>query len=585
MAEKIRCPKCGRERELGENFCGDCGYPLPMGNIICPDCKKETRASSKFCSQCGKEINEVSFDFISKRWHRGPTDLAVRMDNVDAKNLFKKDIIIDPGTKALFFQDGKFCTELSAGYYKLEGFFERIKKFLNIAIPMSIVIVDAADVELQMSVGELFTKEDQVIEVDMRMVFQLEKPELFFVNLLKGKDKYSRQELESFLIDEVKNVLQESLKSKSIEELYGNLELKRGLEQSIESKMKVTLERTGLRAIQLRVIDFHGDAYNEVRKSHGDVYIDGKWIDIEEARGKLNERMRQVLTLQEIDKFRNEAELESFIRQQEHELGIKGVIRDAEMAEFKRIFRENTEKREFAHIQIMDRLRLEHEIAQTTKKKLADGEWKLKDVDVEVEALRRKEVSEIELEEKERESKLKTYEKFKKIKLDAKERELKILSETTIEALIAKADPDQAKSLLELQKVIKAEKMTPEQILAEAARSNPAAADALGKKFAAEGMFNEQRMKDLQKAIDDIQKRDGEWADRLKEVMNTALGQMGRTAEAAARGQGQTIVTGPGSQTIATGGDKGLKMGKVCPKCGTQVGANEKFCPECRHEL
>lgn len=584
MADKIKCPKCDMEREIGENFCGNCCCPLPGGKTTCPYCNKEIDASARFCTKCGAELGEGKpFDFSSKRWQRGPTDFAIRVDNVDLKGVFKKDIIIDPGTKALFFQDGKFCAELSAGYYKLEGFFKKIERFLNISIPAGIVIVDAVDVELQMSVDELFTKEEQTVGVKMRMMFQLEKPELFFVNLLKGKDKYSRQELESFLMIEVKNVLQQALKSKSIQELYGNLELKKSLEQSIESEMRTTLERTGLRVVQLRVIDFCGSAYDELRKAMGDLYIDSRWIDAEEARGQLNERMRQVLTKEKMDEFRSGIDLENFIREQQKELGLKDIIHKEEIKELGRIFDENRDRKELAHSQLLDRLAHEYDLVKERKEKIAKGEMSIIDAEDKVKGKR------IEFDEELRQDRedWKLADEIKKDKIEQRKKELEILSQASIQALIAESKDDEVREhLLKLQQIGQEEKMTPEQILARAAKDSPEAAEAIGKKFAAQGMFNEQRVKELQKTIDDIQKRDGEWADRLKEVMNTSLAQMGRTAESAARGWGgQTIVTGPGSQTIAAGGGRGTVEGKICQKCGTQARPGEKFCPKCGYEF
>jgi len=56
----VICPRCGRNQEAPQNFCTECGAPLP---VRCSSCGSQNSPSAKFCGECGaglKSNNRIS---------------------------------------------------------------------------------------------------------------------------------------------------------------------------------------------------------------------------------------------------------------------------------------------------------------------------------------------------------------------------------------------------------------------------------------------------------------------------------------------------------------------------------------------
>jgi hypothetical protein len=239
MFGKIKCSNCGAVNDKKSTFCSQCGGPL--SGATCSSCGKPLGPNLKFCPHCGARISEVAEQRggatpIAEEkgkvsvWQRNPNDFARRFEVSDIKGLFSKKITVMSGTKALFLQGGRFSGELPPGTYTVGGLTQAIKT-LNLAEKATVILVDDADVGLDFSIGGLRTKENFDAGVKGRIVVNTEEPILLFNNLMKGREHIAATELEAMLRNEMLNVLQSKIQQYSFEELYGNLDLKKELEQ------------------------------------------------------------------------------------------------------------------------------------------------------------------------------------------------------------------------------------------------------------------------------------------------------------------------------------------------------------------
>jgi len=146
------CNKCGKTINDGAKFCKFCGASVQSApqtvaaskaEITCPSCGKTLSAGAKFCKFCGISLNaspvetnqEAAPDSSMKNdrnidqitnfvtWHIMPEQIAVKIDEKEiAAYKTIKGVYVTPGTKALFFVNGKYAASLDSGTYSFKDF-------------------------------------------------------------------------------------------------------------------------------------------------------------------------------------------------------------------------------------------------------------------------------------------------------------------------------------------------------------------------------------------------------------------------------------------------------------------------------
>ena len=116
--------------------------------------------------------------------------------------------------------------------------------------------------------------------------------------------------------------------------------------------------------------------------------LEQKADHLEQDRKALIERIRETLNRDRMAQFTSSKDLEQFIRQTEHELGMKEVIRQVEMEDLKRTFDEKHQDAQIARRHLLETLELEHRLAVLrTQQTLTDAQFEHK-VRLEGETLR-----------------------------------------------------------------------------------------------------------------------------------------------------------------------------------------------------
>ncbi len=409
----------GHENKEDAKFCNKCGERVGGGKIECPHCNAELDSKAKFCNKCGKNVS----DFNSMKWQREVDDFATRVDVENLQSVLQKGIIVEHGTRALLLRNGALAATLEPGRYDLKSTWDVVKdmavkgvgkvaggitfatsyltSFGNkekaddsseavkeafdslLTNNCTVILVDAGDVELQLNMTGIKTKDPLDIDVTCKVIAQIENPAFFFTNVIKGRKNYLVSEVRSALYDEMGNALNEAIGRKSITDLNYDLSLKKQFEVSVENHLRITFQRNGLTFVQLRTVDYNFKEYNKIkgidektflliseeeaklqqRKRLFDVYDQtqlqeiielGKERDYREKRQKVWADMRALVNSDKMNEIKSVDDLEAFI----HEVDKGKLLREDEVKELMNVFQQSDKKRAF----LLRKIDLEHDL-------------------------------------------------------------------------------------------------------------------------------------------------------------------------------------------------------------------------------
>ncbi len=557
-----KCKECGHRVKSGANFCPMCREPVGAGVIKCGQCGQELRNDRKFCGKCGAPVERYQRPMIvDDRWARQEGDFAARFDNDDVKGFLAKPFVVESGTRALLLQRGKIKKQLDAGTYNLGGLLQEINNFL-VDRDSTLIVAEAGNVTIDLQNDDLFSSDSLTVTAVERVIFRLADPEAFYINVFKSARLLRVPELHDELAGEVQMILRTLVSQYTAEQLSKELSILNELQEQLQQAIAVTLGQIGLELIQLRFISFRCGDYDAVREEGGEV-------SVAEMRANLQKRLRETLTQDKMDAFRSEKELDEFIRQTEHEMGMKDIVRADEMDRMKQKFTQNLQVEDLLHGLELDGMRKDHGREQQQKDFTQDLSQR--------DATHGQDMKEAAsgMDNLERMHEIRHKKKMQKV--TEEEALLKVRSEATAEALLSILDGPAAERIADLEALRAKEKMTPEQILAITAQGSPEAAKALAEKYRAEGQASEKLLRQMQDQMAKQEKLSGEYADRMERIQSEALRQMGHVA-------GVKAQPTPVPHTQVTGATTSVVL-RACEKCGQNTDSAGKYCEHCGEKL
>jgi RNA polymerase subunit RPABC4/transcription elongation factor Spt4 len=644
-----KCSNCKAKVKQDASFCPQCGEPSPRASLVCQGCGKELKGSAKFCAACGSAVRPKSSEAAPvdrlNRWRRSPDEFARRIEAGDLQGMLRRGLVVEPGTKALVFQGGALAGVVAQGTFDLG----RPMPGVDTAAPATAILVDAGDTPLSLLYRDLSSREDVPVDVIVEAVVRLADPAALWGNLMHGREVLAIGGLAETLWSAGANVVRARVKQTAADELKGNLELKHLLENEWRQQVTESISRGGLELVELRFVEFSSPAYDKIRQRRAETFLAEQRIADAEHRATLNRRLREVLTRDRMDKFTSANDFEQFVRQTEHEMGMKEVIRAAEMEELKRAYESKREDAEIARRHLLEKLELEHELAvqrlhwtgqseqldheirqrRRTLEAQQQAEWSqfqqdlhrrealrgehLKDTQAKADEVRMKiKVAEeaIELrrrkagQEHEAESlriQREQEEKDREAQRRLEEREQAARHE--LEKIRALSEAEQARLAADLKKTEVFKGMSEDQILALMAKDSPHVAAAIAERAKAQAQAHaatSTEMKALyEKILLDKESQRLSEADRLERVMARAMEAVERMAGGSTdreRRQKEEIqsVMSQGMDrmadvAVAKAGASGSVAAQaadvVCPNCHRQVPAGSKFCDNCGHQF
>ncbi len=525
--QERRAPTCGNRVRKAARFCNACGSPSPGGWWRCPHCRKWIGNDSKFCPHCNAALYpEARADMASGVWSKAPGLFAQRFEIGDVDRLLKKDLQIQAGTVALLLDGGRYKGMLEAGRHDPASLARKINHFGD-PPPRSAVLVDAGDVALPLHIENLRSSEGYPLEFYGEIILRFRqdnKSALAFIeNRFKDARELSFAGLADPLAGELRHAVDALCVRSTVDDLVRDPERRLRLQDEMANTLQVILERSGIDLIHVSSAEFTGEAYEALAEKMGQV-------EAKRREMEYDQRMSEMLTKDKMAQFKTEQDLLEYQETLAHEHGISQDRRQRERQLLQRGWERQDQLDDLRHNIEMQREKTGAEID-------VGGKWD----DYENEKTRKSAetaatVRDIQFtqEQKETEWAMKLRAEKDAHKAEMKDRDAKRRSEMTIEQLLPDIeDPDQRRDLLEIFRIKMQAGQTPEQILAAAAGTSPAAADALARMKHGEA----ERYKNL---IDEMKTLYRDTADRQDRNLGTMLEPAKQAAQR--KDSSQTIV-------------------------------------------
>lgn len=630
MRSTTDCGKCGKHVSSDAKFCVHCGGQLQAAFRGCPKCGEGTWSGDRFCRSCGYEVIQQrggsNRDIHANRWVRGPTDVARRVAVRDLEGLLRRVLFVDEGTQALILQEGRARGLLPPGRFTFSAT-QGLLSSVNLDSPTEAVLLDTGEISVPLRVADVLTLENIEVACRIEAAVRIEDPHALCVNVLKSRTHLSTVELGDHIAPEVHTAVGEFVRSYSVNDLLADRAMRGDFEDYLLDQVSRSLATAGLSVSRLKVVEFESKVFSDVRKDTGE-------LSVREQRAALNKRIRELLTQEKLDEFRSEEEFSDYLEQIQHEMGVKGVIREEEMLRILEDFRHNRDRKsllqEFELMELADEADIRREKilleAEEVREEIRTGgrlgrDRQEAEAETDVYRIRsdqRRLDNEIEKEKAldgiELLARLKeTKRKDKRERLAMEKERLEARSQATAEALLSIIDDGSggagsAQKIAELEALRVKRLMTPDQMLALVAAEAPEAAQALAEKYKAEAKASEETLKIAMDHGREMREVYRESQDRTERFTQTVLNQMGEVAKTRAQGPApNTVVTGGGGYgpPVVVGGqgiagpsnsppsaqnlppaagrpvaDKGGGA-RSCPDCGKRAGASDTFCGNC----
>jgi hypothetical protein len=507
-------PRCGNRVSKKARFCNACGWTAPGGWWKCPSCSKWVGNESRFCWNCNQPLKpDERVDIAGGVWDKQPGLFAQRFEIADVKRLLVDGLQIQEGTAAILLDAGREKTVLGPGRHSPDGVLRKINWFGN-PPPRSAVLVDNGDVLLPVHIENLRSSEEIPVGLyaEITLHFHPSRADDFLANLLKERRTLSYQEIQDALEAEIRYAAMNVCNTSTIEDLVKDPQRRNQLEDALQKTLAAALKRFGLELVRVGAADFSGEAYEELRAKAGTLEIRRR--DIEFAQ-----RMRELLSSDQMHGFKTEHELAEYVAQIAQEKQVSAKTRDHELARLTQVHRHDLDQREAAYQMAREMEQAAHQIGVKLQWDDHTRDKLVKDAQAQAQAYITKEKSELEIAAEA--LKLRA-EKQRQNQQALRERADTLKGKSALEMAALIEDPEQRRAMLDLATLAMHKEMTPDQILATLAAGSPAAAQALAQMSAAQKDETRKLLEEYKQMFGQSRERDERMLTRVTEMMAEA---------------------------------------------------------------
>lgn len=594
----MHCPSCGGQLPEGAKFCKHCGDAVA---IQCRNCGSSVPARANFCPNCRADLTESGASQSGSGPVRlEPREFARRLegDILDGSGFFawltrRKEIEIETGNQALFLENGELVETLGPGRHKLESLPQRITE-LRRSNSLTVFLVERGDTTVDIAVDDIRTASEYPVTVYVELVFAIDEPERFVRSMLADRDAVSASTFGSILGRSIRDELQATVSGYEPDELYGNRELTRRLQQDIEEQCRSTLERNGLGLVELRSFEYDDDR-DELREGRKQVEIRKEHEDIKDERAALDRRDRERTTEDRVHEEGERVRRKTAEQSADQEIETQQIDHEQTKEDMHRRHEHKSEREQVEHEEELKTTRTESKVDRED----TEFEQDLKEMERLQDMKKRKQMDSLDVDEREQEMEMRR----EQHRAEVEKERLEARDDIDLETLASMDET--ADDVTELAKMARAEGLSPEQLDALGAQESDELAKA--RQEAKQAEHERKRVEDQKEFREELTEMAEDSMDRMQETSESAMDNMSETGTAAAEDTSDNVIVSgsdggsdSGDTTIVQGGGGGgspnedtstdsasgdTSEGAACPNCGTGISADDEFCLNCGADI
>lgn len=334
------------------------------------------------------------------RWNADPNLFAAALKVDDAPGFFKKSLVIEPGTRGLIVDGGRYLGEVGAGTYTLESFTERLSFWRR--KQATIVLTRQEDTILDIEYPGVPTAENISVDVFLRVAVQIEDVGLFLRNLIGTRDVFTVDELRDTLAPIVGQALWEAIGILSIKDATGP-KCREEVDAAVAEALGLGMRRYGLKFVRVQVTNVRHEAFDAHREQQGAVWLEQQENDLAATADQINidrqeselaaelrrigvrKQLRAAIQSEEFDKISSEEELKAFL----HERDKQRLLRAEEKENLVVAYQQRKAEGELTRPHLLSKLQLEQQMELEQVREHLDYEMRIKRLDHEMEIARR----------------------------------------------------------------------------------------------------------------------------------------------------------------------------------------------------
>jgi len=362
----------------------------------------------------------MSSTLQQNRWTANPEHFAACVQVQDVSGFFAKQLVIEPGTRALIIDEGTSLGEVPPGSYTIDTFASKLKFWKR--KQATAVLARQEDFGVELTCSGLPTAEHLSVDATIRLSVQIEDVALFARNLMGTRPLFTSEDLRNTLQPLVQQVLWESIGRMSITDLTGPT-VREELDAAIEQALAISLKRYGMRFVSVQLVAIRHPEYDEHRKQKGEIWLqkDGLTqqksqqeieadrrlleikkqeksneldvlaanVDIDKDEGKLAAELRRIgirndlrkaMLSEDFDKIKTTDDMQKFV----HERDKGDLLRREEKDELVAAFEARKDDRESARTHLVRKLELERDMEVEQVRENLNHQVKVRRLDHEI---------------------------------------------------------------------------------------------------------------------------------------------------------------------------------------------------------